>query len=286
MVKSFPAVMADPRCYVTTPYDMLVNQAIEDHRHHGRHGSCGVGFGETIERNRYPMFRLLRSDLSDTEFTLKRLKAIRDHWLPMRLQAHRIRSLPRADPRLDTRMLRRTAEAFQVFDQEVGTAGLEFLSGKHVIFEGAQGLALDMDGPGFPHVTRSNTGLVNVVLMVKVLRLELEVVYVTRAYLTRHGAGPLPGECEMSIVDETNVEHPYQGTLRFAPFDLAAMTKRIEADRNLLRAAPASVAITCLDQVEAPNKIVQEVGDIFPIRLETWGLREKDIIDRAASVAA
>jgi adenylosuccinate synthase len=32
---------------VTTPYDMMINQIVERERGGDRHGSCGVGFGET-----------------------------------------------------------------------------------------------------------------------------------------------------------------------------------------------------------------------------------------------
>jgi adenylosuccinate synthase len=40
-------ITADPRGFVTTPWDMMVNQAVEMARGGGRHGSCGLGFGET-----------------------------------------------------------------------------------------------------------------------------------------------------------------------------------------------------------------------------------------------
>ena len=51
-------VLFDPRCIITTPYDMLINQMIEDRRGENKHGSCGVGFGETIQRNLDPEYSL------------------------------------------------------------------------------------------------------------------------------------------------------------------------------------------------------------------------------------
>jgi len=76
-------------------------------------------------------------------------------------------------------------------------------------------LALDMNSKNFPHVTRSSTGLTNVLPIARVLSLDLDIIYVTRSYLTKHGAGPLPGEYvpDPPIVDETNTNHPYQGPL-------------------------------------------------------------------------
>lgn len=43
----------------------------------------------------------------------------------------------------------------------------------------------------------------------------------TRTYVTRHGAGPLPYECSREALgimqaDATNVDNPWQGSLRYA----------------------------------------------------------------------
>jgi len=35
-------VYVDPACFITTPYDMMINQIVEDSRAGDRHGSCGV----------------------------------------------------------------------------------------------------------------------------------------------------------------------------------------------------------------------------------------------------
>lgn len=283
LFESWPggAVATDPRCYVTTPYDMIINQEIEDNRGDKRHGSVGVGFGETIERNQYPAFRLIRSDLSNEARVLSKLKNIRDHWLPMRLEACGIPSIPTNDRRLDNRMLKRTAAAFTAFNNSVETAGAEFLRGKNVIFEGAQGLGLDMDGPNFPHVTRSNTGLTNIVSLAKYLRLDLEVIYVTRPYLTRHGAGPLKGEYKPNppIKDETNTEHPYQGPLRFGFLDINELRLRIKQDRKLAPKIRASIALTCLDHIPVPKALLlrKQLESFLPVCLTSYGPTRNDV---------
>ena len=43
----------DPRCKITTIFDMLINQVIEFDRNKDKHGSCGVGVFETIYRNQH-----------------------------------------------------------------------------------------------------------------------------------------------------------------------------------------------------------------------------------------
>src|SRR5262249_12200450 len=58
-----PTVHVDPRSPITTPYDMLINQAVETARAGARHGSCGIGFGETIQRGLAPRLALQVGDL-------------------------------------------------------------------------------------------------------------------------------------------------------------------------------------------------------------------------------
>ncbi|MEJ2125462.1 MAG: adenylosuccinate synthetase, partial [Alphaproteobacteria bacterium] len=41
-----PSIAIDPDAPVTTPFDMMINQFAETARGSGRHGSCGLGFGE------------------------------------------------------------------------------------------------------------------------------------------------------------------------------------------------------------------------------------------------
>ena len=45
-----PKVYINKNCRITTPYDMMLNQILERHRGDNRHGSCGIGINETIER--------------------------------------------------------------------------------------------------------------------------------------------------------------------------------------------------------------------------------------------
>ena len=57
-----PVVYIDPRATISTPYDMMINQLAEDARGGNRHGSCGLGFGETVERNQWDQYGLQFKD--------------------------------------------------------------------------------------------------------------------------------------------------------------------------------------------------------------------------------
>lgn len=261
-----PVISADPRCFVTTPYDMLINQLVEDARGDKRHGSVGVGFGETIERNIYPSFQLWKSDLTDRDVIERKLRLVRDHWMPTRCRQLKIKNLPKDDHRMSDEILDKTVTAFTAFETSVGTAGAEFIERKSIIFEGAQGLCLDMDSHNFPHVTRSKTGLANIVPIARGLGLGLDVVYVTRPYLTKHGAGPLATQYEPNppIFDETNTPHPYQGTLRFGHLDVGEMRDRIAKDLEVYPGAKETVALTCVDHVTKDRfaELSRQIGNV------------------------
>jgi len=257
-----PTIYVDPQSPVTTPYDMMINQIVERERGGDRHGSCGVGFGETIERNLIPTYALTVADLADRSALATKLDLVRREYAPARLARlgfadafARNADLFRSDAILEHYVedARRFVEAITVADARTATHG------RYPLFEGAQGLLLDQDRGFFPHVTRSNTGLRNVLTLAEELDLErIEVTYVTRAYSTRHGAGPLPHELPEKpypgVVDATNIPNAYQGTLRFGWLDLNVLRRAIAEDlADAVRLSRLEVkswlAITCLDQV-------------------------------------
>jgi adenylosuccinate synthase len=257
-------VEADPRGLVTTPWDILVNQAMEARRGAGRHGSCGMGFGETIERGLDESFTLTVADLSAPGLK-QRLEAIRDRWLPRRLAALRL-DLDVRETAIahDPRILAVFMDDCRAFAEQVRPRPDRDLHGRAVIFEGAQGLMLDQAIGAMPHVTRSHTGLANISVIAAEAGIErLRVAYVTRAYATRHGAGPLDGARDLGgafdIVDATNMPNPWQGALRHAPLDLQRLTRAIASDGALCQgplALDRRLVVTCLDQAR----------DLVPLR--------------------
>lgn len=229
-----PVVFAHPSGFVTTVYDMLLNQAVEKFRARTakRHGSVGLGFNETIVRNRQsvdPSVRLNIGELTDSAAgrLLAKLKLIERVWVPARLKTLGIADTPEASwlqGLLSRELQERFLQDLCQFRDSVTVALPEhLLRGKLLVFEGAQGLLLDQSNvDGFPHVTRSSTGLTNVLRTAQLARVDsLDVFYATRTYMTRHGAGLLDNEQKPPqgfTPDSTNIDHPYQGELRYAAF--------------------------------------------------------------------
>jgi adenylosuccinate synthase len=271
-----PKVYVDPRALVTTPYDVLLNQFAEVARGSSRHGSVGIGFGETIERGGTEYATRVH-DLAHLNSTP--LIRFREVWVTERARAL---GFTLTDEQRETLMDDNIIHRFlEDVDHFLTTTDLaiesDFLDSRDtVIFEGAQGLMLDQDYGSFPHVTRSNTGLQNVIKILNRLKVapeSLEAVYVTRPYLTRHGAGPmtheLPGKPYDGIVDLTNITNAWQGSLRFAPLDIDLTAKFI--NRDILRRPwlgpladkggfrlTHTIALTCCDQVPERFEIVRD----------------------------
>lgn len=217
-----PPVYAHPDCLVTTYADMLINQLKETGRGDKRHGSCGVGLHETMNRSQVKELRITLGDLWNGGKRIKlQLEEICDKYF-------RFRTGKKLDEPKAVEMFIQACEQFAQYVQPLGMAQCV-----DPVFEGAQGLCLDQGSKEFfPHVTHSNTGMKNVdVLCAQAGIVDVDIYYVSRTYLTRHGAGPLPGEdSALSRDDKTNRTNAFQGKLRFAPLDTDKLYNRCKAD--------------------------------------------------------
>ena len=249
----------DPRCPVTLPFDMAINQALEQSRGALRHGSCGVGFGETLERHQHAAYALCVgeiSTLSEVEFQA-RIDQMLEQYVPQRLKQLDLNdALPQALYQAD--FWARYWQDVQLFLAQAHIVNSENLSSwDHIIFEGAQGLRLDEELGDFPHVTRSKTGLPWIIEIMEEGNLhDLNVYYATRSYVTRHGAGPLPNEklrAPELFEDATNQPNTWQGTLRFAPLDEQVLADFIQRDLHRVdqtRIQNFGIMVSCLDHWE------------------------------------
>jgi adenylosuccinate synthase len=95
---------------------------------------------------------------------------------------------------------------------------------KTAIFEGAQGILLD-EWRGFhPYTTWSTVTPEAALDLAAEYGAEVLVLGVTRAYMTRHGAGPFPTEWKISTLeDKGNPYNEWQGDLRCGWLDFALL---------------------------------------------------------------
>ena len=224
-----PKIFASKNAGITTILDVVLNMALETNRGTNRHGSCGMGIYETVLReesgNKISIEDVLRLGHEGLE---KRLFEIRDNYTFKRFKEEHISldsSFEYTDLLNDDNVIKNYAKAVRenISLIEVVDSEKEFFEQyDQVIFENGQGLLLDSEREEFyPNVTGSRTGLYNINRILSSVDAKLsEVIYVSRSYVTRHGAGLLPCECDVkaiseSIKDETNLPNEWQGTLRY-----------------------------------------------------------------------
>jgi adenylosuccinate synthase len=258
-----PLVYAHPDCIVTTFADMLINQELEHQRGRERHGSVGVGINETVERSVVPELKITMADLwNDARTLVSKLVEICAKYALFRT------GKPIDKPES---MIHAFIQACAELANDIGPLGIGQC--RDPVFEGAQGLLLDHGNKEFyPHVTRSNTGLQNVrVLCAHAGIKDIDAYYVSRTYLTRHGAGHLPDEDpRMSYPDATNVEHAFQGRLRFAPLNYAKLVERVRKDAGTDR---SQLVLTHMDQLD-----ISQEADVY-----AWGPTAEDVEIRSRS---
>lgn len=268
-------VSSSQKARVSTLYDMAINTLVELKRGAARHGSCGMGINETVTRHEFYPITMGDLEIMRPVQLNSMLADIRDIWVPSRLQELGITEVPEPYASLFTADPSHQAET--MLETEIDTHMC--IQGGNVVFEGAQGLALDEFIGTFPHVTRSITGLPYAIVTAAELGVsELEVVYVTRSYLTRHGAGPLEREGEYFggvVEDKTNVDNQWQGSLRFAPLNVPMLRKNIEHDiargffvaqAHGIKLKEPTLAITCLDHIK--DRVFLADGDCSTISME------------------
>lgn len=221
-------IYADRKCRCTYIDDVIINMALETSRGHGRHGSCGMGINECVQRSFHSPLLLGNVKNMSAEELFAELRNIRQSYVPERLKELGIDiskigeygELLSEDRVLENaaEQMCRNAEIISIFSYD------DIRQYDNIIFEGAQGLLLDEFYLKYePHLTTSRTGAVNPAAFCrKYLNSEkIEMIYVTRTYVTRHGNGPLPYEnsfdfSKYSIVDNTNIPNDWQGRLRFS----------------------------------------------------------------------
>lgn len=276
-----PIVFVDRRAIFSTPFDMLVNQIVETARGANRHGSCGWGINETVRRCEIEYFRtevrhMHKMNASWWEqlrkYTVQRLEML---GLPIEKQEQTIQDVFFSD----NLFLNFMKDCKYFLENTMMTTSKEVGGYSHdiAVFEGAQGLGLDEDGIHFPHVTRSKTGIHNPALLCQSFGAEImDVLYLTRAYNTRHGAGPLEGsEIPLGFTpeDPTNVPNNWQGSLRFAPLHYESLKERIirdiEEGQTILGRDffMPGIGVTCLDQLP-PEGATMIVGG----QTQTFGI--------------
>lgn len=238
-----PDIYLSSRVKFITPYDVMVNQMSNREK---SDGTCGKGIFRTFERCKHDLFKNpMYNEVLGYEFFIEQVE-----------------------------------KHYQMYDEDCHYMFINacdsdyFKTHVHIIdeleevdvriFEGTQGLLLDMDCGFYPNVTPSNTGLKK---LNEFLNSDTEVYLVTRSYLTRHGNGYVPLKPFAPINPyETNVNNMWQGNFKTGEFELPLLEKAIQ--RHCLDnyqkkyGVKFNAVFTCNDIVDMKEKYEDILSDL------------------------
>ncbi|MBL1221569.1 adenylosuccinate synthetase [Chryseobacterium sp. L7] len=230
-----------PLAKVTTPFDVWQNRT---NARNLEHGTCGKGIGATMKRHESP-YKLFAADLiAPRGMLIEKLKGIAYYYGFM-------------DEKQVEEALTDFLNAVDEMDWKI--EDYTYLNSfENLIFEGSQGILLDMDHGIFPNVTYANTTSKNAYEICRMLKIEdIEMYYVTRMYSTRHGSGWMSNEKALKLKnneEETCVFNEYQKELRFGDLDYDLLNYALLLDGAYVSATQKNLVVTCLDQTDETFK--------------------------------
>ncbi len=259
-VDALACTTIDAQARVITPFQRATNRLKELARGAARHGSCGMGIGETAaDALEHGARTLYMGDLRCPDALREKLTFVR---AINRAKTAALRSaLP--DNQLvadelavlcDDDWLEWLLEEYRHYGRQVQIVERNFLAALLrrsgvVIFEAAQGVLLD-EAYGFhPHTTWSDTTLRNADLLLAEAGYAgaVQRIGITRAYATRHGAGPFVTEdaaLTRTLPDAANTDSAWQQGFRVGWLDLVLLRYAREVVGPL-----DFLAVTCLDRL-------------------------------------
>ena len=277
-----PVIYVDERCRITTPYEMILNQIVEQSRGKNRHGSCGMGIWETVKLyDRYVMRAW--GDyifLASKKGLIEERKDLFQRSFSQYLNANEITDEVWSEWQLlvqDEMLYQCYLDDLDYMYKNTIVCDSEIINHyDEVIFENGQGLLLN-DDPNNVHTTPSNTGLDNIRILEQLHDFHAEPIYVTRTYLTRHGADPAFIENKsLRFSDETNIPNPFQGAIRYGNLDMG-LIRRIEKDSY---DRDYSILVTHTNEMILPEYIKDSIHSnvLYSCGKERESVGDKDVL--------
>ena len=253
----FSRLRVSDQALVITPFHQAVNRIRELVRGVDRHGSCGVGVGETVEDARSdPNHCMAAGDLNNPAVLQRKIHAIREQkWNQVMALCKGASRGVQLERELDIFQQPGVIDAWMSSISRVRQLGLVVPDGtlrqwlnetEHVVFEGAQGVLLDEDAGFHPYTTWAHCTTVHAQEIIRDMAPGLSIykIGVIRSYAMRHGPGPLPTETNelASVVSEHNTFNEWQGAVRYGWFDAVLARYALQATGGV-----NSLAVTHMD---------------------------------------
>lgn len=259
-----PVLFIDSMAHMTTPMDVAWNRANEKLNNHG---SVGLGVAATYKRNLETPYKLYACDLMSYFIYLQKYHNIKKYYDDM-VSSHPYKDFYYETLEKEESMFIYTGSIFSIVNQA------DILSSfNHIVFEGSQGILLDMIHGVYPNVTYGNTTSKNAMEMITSISytVDIDIYYVTRCYQTRHGNGKMSDEKDLTLINcnETNVTSEWQGIFRIGEFDYNLLNYSISVDSiyHKNKNVNKNLVVTCMDQLPSfildDHKINTDINDIY-----------------------
>ncbi len=243
-------VTVDPDALLITPFHQAANRLREILRCEGRHGSCGLGIGETAsDALEFPDEAIRLGGLRDSNrVRMSLVRCQQRKWELFSSHRHALMEHPLGATEMGVLENAEIGERWLALVERLCTkirVARPTLPAK-VIFEGAQGVLLD-EWRGFhPHTTWSTCTYDNVLTLLDEWEGKVTRWGVIRSYSTRHGTGPFPTEdAELDgLIEPHNTKGPWQGGFRRGHLDLCLAAYAVECCQGV-----DALALTLLDLV-------------------------------------
>lgn len=263
----YEKLAVDKDCLVATPWHRICNRLRELSRGDARHGSVGVGIGETVSDSLIsPDLALHVSDFGKS-YLIEKLSHIRQYKMEQirefadKFDANSEMAKKEFGYLNDETLIAKIAATYVNLYNEVNIVDESYLDkivneGKPIIFEPSQGVLLDQDMGFYPYNTFVNTTSSDALELIRSHGYQDQVVRVglIRAYQHRHGAGPFVTEDDTLtslLPDQHNEFHTWQRGWRVGHLDLVALQYAIDVCGGVNNFN--GLGVSCLDRVRNKN---------------------------------
>jgi adenylosuccinate synthase len=198
------ALRISQEAHLILPYHKSIDLARESARGKAKIGTTGRGIGPAYE-DKYARTGVRLADVLTADSFRKVLE-------PVLAQKNAYLKAMYGEASLDLDQIQADLQpALDLLSPLVEDTALwldtEIRNGRRILFEGAQGMMLDVDHGTYPFVTSSNTGAGSIATGAGVApKMVGHVVGITKAYTTRVGSGPFPTELEDAAADHLRRE--------------------------------------------------------------------------------
>lgn len=273
-----PPIYYDPKCKWSTPYDVMAN--IIDHeldlKYNGNEGfnTCGMGIWKTVERYskiyNISFIEFISLDDDKKKLYLNMVKTYFENILQD--IPNRWKPIWNSDILMENFLRDCEFMKFNAIPHDFNSL-IDYYD--TLIFENGQGMLLGekvwFDG------TPSDTSCNNAITMLKDFNENIDIHYITRSYLTRHGFGGYVGcygtsKIDKKLYDNHNTFNEYQGEFQYRMLNIKSLCDRVFEDSKDVKHNKTYIEVTHCDELDISdilNKHVKE--NKYPIEVNYYG---------------